>query len=134
MRQTLEAGDYVLSVMGRRVEWIDALSVHVTAGAETPVVVTLRAAADCRLAVRNLPETAAITPRTLRLFDLRSPTAAQRTYTLLPDAPPHLGAVLPPGRYRLTCRDDDDVTWSGEFAVTTDDAARTIPVTLLPQR
>jgi RNA polymerase sigma factor (sigma-70 family) len=128
-RQRLEAGDYVLSVMGRRVEWIDELPVRVDAGADRTLTVTLRRAAECHLAVHGLPPCEHA--RTLLLHDLVRADRAPNVFTLLPGAPARLGAVLVPGHYALEC-DHAGQRLRGTFEVVAGDGARAIPVTLLP--
>jgi len=132
VRQRLLAGDYRVFVMGEHVQWLEAMPLRVTAGATRTQRVELLPARRCVLAVRGLPR-----PRgeafTLRLLD-RGRGDRVTTFTLLPDAPERLTAMLASGDHVLECDGANGIVWSGAFHV---DAAATdgwsIPVHLAPR-
>lgn len=113
--QVLLPGDYLLYVMGSRIEWLDGLPVHVDAGVTTTVRRTLPGATRCNLVLEGLSVDVESRPRRLRVRSREREFTA--TYTLAPDAPSRLAAVLAPGNYVIESRDDDGRAWRGTFAV-----------------
>lgn len=131
LRQRLEAGEYVVSVMGRQVEWLDERVVRVDAASETTVTLPLRPATNCTLELTGLPRQRD-DELLLHLHDRFAPhDRAFATFSLLHDAPLRLGAVLPIGSYRLVCTPADGRPLFGDFDVAgAHDAARPIRVDL----
>lgn len=116
--QCLEAGDYVLSVMGSSVMWIDEHRFTVRPGAVTPVSVELQPAHRCTLALTGFPPRADNRPSTVVIRSVAD-EHSQPTVTLLPDAPLRIGAVLAPGSYWLEHTGVDGSAWRGSFDVAT---------------
>lgn len=132
LRQRLVAGDYRLFVMGEHVQWLDALPIHVTAGETLVRRIELQTGRRCVLAVRGLPRGRdAVT--TLRVRE-RTRGEPVMTFSLLPDAPERLTAMLASGDYVMEYDDANGTAWFGEFRV---DAAGadgwSIPVPLTPR-
>lgn len=119
--QVLVPGDYLLAVMGSRVRWLDDVPVTVTAGTTTTLRLELVPAARCTLSLAGLPEGPRPAPLHLQLHDVQRTWSA--TYTLAPDAPLRLAAVLAPGQYELEHVDADGRRWLGTFACSDEAAA-----------
>ncbi|HEB54671.1 MAG TPA: sigma-70 family RNA polymerase sigma factor [bacterium] len=114
--QRLVAGDYVLSVLGRATEWIDAHPFTVRAGQTTDVRVELRAASLYRLRPRGLPPrmTESALDFTIAEVGGNRPPA---TIRIQPDAAVQIAAVLPHGDYLLRHVDAAGRNWTGAFSI-----------------
>lgn len=118
MRQRLEAGDYVLSVMGSSVAWIDEHRFTIAPGAATSVSVALQPAHRCTLVLAGFPPRAEDRATTVVIRSVADKDS-KPTVTVLPDAPLRLGAVLAPGSYWLEHTALDGSSWRGNFDVAT---------------
>ncbi|MFN3241622.1 MAG: sigma-70 family RNA polymerase sigma factor [Planctomycetota bacterium] len=114
--QRLVAGDYEVAVMGSRFGWVDAHPVQVLPGERTEARIVVRAAHRCTLVPTGLPPRQPGQAVTLWLRAL-APHAERHEFTLLPDAPLRLGAVLPPDVYRLEYPRADGHRYVGSFTV-----------------
>lgn len=123
LRQHLEAGDYVLSIMGSSVQWIDAHAFTVQPGATTRVPVRLRAGSKCTLVPQGMPERAHDDVTIVHLHAISGP-AWRSTVTLLPGAPLRIGAVLPPGSYAIAHTTSSGDHWSGTVSIASEHDAR----------
>ncbi|MEZ5963691.1 MAG: sigma-70 family RNA polymerase sigma factor [Planctomycetota bacterium] len=114
VRQVLLPGRYVLYAMGSRVQWLEAFAVEVRAGSTHRERIALLPAVRCTLAPLGLPRR----PGTQRLHLRRDDASGwQASFTLAPDAPPRLAAVLAAGAYELTADAVDGTGWRGTFSV-----------------
>jgi hypothetical protein len=126
VRQVLLPGDYLVYVMGRSVQWVEAEPVRVAAGEDARVRLALTGATRCSLNLIGLPRPDDGRPVVLRMCD-RARTRTS-TYTLAADAPQRLAAVLAAGEYEVEHEDAAGHVWSGTFAV--DGAAAPAPITV----
>ncbi len=111
-RQALLPGDYTLHVMGGHVRWRENLPVHVDAGATTSLPVELEPAARATISLLGLPDDGGA----LRVALRQRGSDWRADFTLRPDAPRRLAAMLVPGDYELAATAADGTRWCGPFA------------------
>lgn len=129
VHQVLLPGDYLVYAMGSRFVWHEAEPVHVRAGEHTTLRLTLEPGSRCTIALAGLPAASG----EVRHFDLVDPQGTVRTFTLAPDAPLRLSAVLASGRYLLRHVDAAGRAWRAECEAPDDATLAPLVVQMRPE-